>query len=50
MSYDSVHERYHADLANDLGNLVNRSVAMIVRYRDGAVPTAADGRRHRGRC
>jgi methionyl-tRNA synthetase len=40
VSYDSVHERYHADLANDLGNLVNRSVAMIDRYRAGTVPDA----------
>ena len=30
--------RYNADLANDLGNLVSRTVAMIHRYRDGRVP------------
>jgi methionyl-tRNA synthetase len=29
--------RYNADLANDLGNLLNRSVTMIRRYRDGVV-------------
>jgi methionyl-tRNA synthetase len=31
-------DRYTADLANDLGNLVNRAVSMIGRYRAGQVP------------
>jgi methionyl-tRNA synthetase len=31
-------ERYNADLANDLGNLVSRSLAMVGRYLDGIVP------------
>ncbi|MGH2354924.1 MAG: class I tRNA ligase family protein, partial [Chloroflexota bacterium] len=31
-------QRYNADLANDLGNLLNRTVSMIGRYFDGAVP------------
>jgi methionyl-tRNA synthetase len=30
--------RYNADLANDLGNLVSRTVAMLHRYCDGRVP------------
>ncbi len=30
--------RYNADLANDLGNLLNRSVSMIQKYRGGAIP------------
>jgi len=30
--------RYNADLANDLGNLVNRAVSMSARYADGALP------------
>jgi len=34
--------RYNDDLANDLGNLLNRVVAMIGRYRDGQVPQVAD--------
>jgi methionyl-tRNA synthetase len=34
-------ERYNADLANDLGNLVSRSLAMVGRYLDGAVPVLA---------
>jgi methionyl-tRNA synthetase len=28
-------DRYNADLANDLGNLLNRTVAMARKYRDG---------------
>lgn len=31
-------ERYTAELANDLGNLVNRSLSMLGRYRGGVVP------------
>ena len=30
--------RYQAELANGLGNLVNRSLSMIKRYRQGLVP------------
>ncbi len=30
--------RYTTDLANDLGNLLNRVVSMVSKYRDGAVP------------
>jgi methionyl-tRNA synthetase len=41
VGYGTMHDRYHAELANELGNLVSRSVAMIARYRDGAVPPAA---------
>jgi methionyl-tRNA synthetase len=35
--------RYRADLANDLGNLLNRTVSMIARYRDGLIPLARTG-------
>jgi methionyl-tRNA synthetase len=31
--------RYRAELANGLGNLVNRSLSMLKRYRNGVVPT-----------
>jgi methionyl-tRNA synthetase len=30
--------RYTPDLANNLGNLVNRTLSMIQKYRDGVVP------------
>ncbi len=34
--------RYAAELANGLGNLVNRSLSMLKRYRDGVVPARSD--------
>jgi len=34
--------RYHAELANGLGNLVNRSLSMLKRYRSGVVPSRSD--------
>ncbi|HET6764693.1 MAG TPA: methionine--tRNA ligase, partial [Longimicrobiaceae bacterium] len=34
-------ERYNADLANDLGNLANRVLSMVAKYRDGRVAPAA---------
>jgi methionyl-tRNA synthetase len=33
--------RYNTELANEYGNLANRTLAMIGRYRDGVVPAAA---------
>lgn len=33
-------QRVNADLANDLGNLVSRSLTMAVKYGDGRVPAA----------
>ena len=30
--------RYHNELGNDLGNLLNRTVTMLRRYRDGILP------------
>ncbi|HZS93481.1 MAG TPA: methionine--tRNA ligase [Chloroflexota bacterium] len=41
-SYDAFESRYNADLANDLGNLLNRVVSMVGRYRGGRVPAAVD--------
>jgi methionyl-tRNA synthetase len=34
--------RYQAELANGLGNLVNRSLSMIKRYREGLVPAGVN--------
>jgi methionyl-tRNA synthetase len=38
VSWDSFVRRYNADLANDFGNLVNRTVAMAGRYLGGERP------------
>ncbi|MGI8589018.1 MAG: methionine--tRNA ligase [Chloroflexia bacterium] len=38
-TYEKFEARYNSDLANDLGNLLNRTVSMIGRYRGGLVPT-----------
>ena len=35
ISYDTMIERYNSDLANTLGNLVNRTVAMVNKYFGG---------------
>ena len=34
--------RYGAELANGLGNLMNRSLSMLNRYRDGVVPEPSE--------
>jgi methionyl-tRNA synthetase len=41
-SEDNLVERLNSDLANDLGNFVSRSLAMIVKYRGGLVPKAGE--------
>ncbi len=38
VSWESFVRRYNADLANDFGNLVNRTVSMAGRYLDGVRP------------
>ena len=40
-SEEKVRLRRNGDLGNDLGNLVRRSLAMLVKYRDGRVPSVA---------
>jgi methionyl-tRNA synthetase len=43
VSWDSFVRRYNADLANDFGNLVNRTVSMANRYLDGERPAPSPG-------
>ena len=38
VSWESFRRRYNADLANDFGNLVNRTVSMVNRYLGGERP------------
>ncbi len=40
VSMAGVERRYETELANDLGNLASRTLKMVERYRDGAVPEA----------
>ena len=40
-------ERYNADLANDLGNLLSRVRALLGRHLDGVLPTPEQGDRDR---
>jgi methionyl-tRNA synthetase len=41
-TFDALVTRYNADLANGYGNLVSRTLAMIVKYFDGVVPGEPD--------
>ena len=41
-SHSSLISRINSDLANDLGNLLSRSTAMLGKYFDGVLPQAAD--------
>jgi methionyl-tRNA synthetase len=43
-SHDAIVARKNSDLANDLGNLFSRSLAMLQKYCDGKVPAAGNGR------
>ena len=40
VSIEGFAARYESELANDLGNLASRTIAMVHRYRDGVVPAA----------
>ncbi|MBE6754920.1 MAG: methionine--tRNA ligase [Ruminococcaceae bacterium] len=37
ITYETIIERYNSDLANTLGNLVNRTIAMTNKYFDGVI-------------
>jgi len=39
VSTEAFEQRYTSELANDFGNLASRTLAMVVRYRDGVVAT-----------
>jgi methionyl-tRNA synthetase len=41
-TWERFDERYTADLADGLGNLASRSLAMLVKYRDGVVPKSVE--------
>src|ERR1700736_2247446 len=38
VSTASFEQRYESELANELGNLASRTIAMVVRYCDGETP------------
>ena len=40
ISLEGFEGRYNSELANELGNLVSRSVSMIGKYREGSIPAA----------
>jgi methionyl-tRNA synthetase len=40
-TWERFDERYTADLADGLGNLASRTIAMLSKYRDGMVPRSA---------
>ncbi len=39
ITYENIIKRYNADLANTLGNLVSRTIAMTQKYFGGVIPT-----------
>ena len=42
ISWDKLTEKYNADLANGVGNTVNRVLVMIDKYFDGMIPSQED--------
>ncbi|MBR5516006.1 MAG: methionine--tRNA ligase [Clostridia bacterium] len=42
ITYENFIARYNSDLANNLGNLVNRTIAMTKKYFDGIVPARGE--------
>jgi methionyl-tRNA synthetase len=43
-SVDAVIQRFNSDLANDLGNLLSRTTAMITKYRSGHIPSPGEAK------
>ncbi len=42
ITYETIIERYNSDLANTIGNLVNRTIAMQNKYFDGVIQEPTD--------
>ncbi len=42
ITYQTIIARYNSELANTLGNLVNRTVAMVCKYFDGVIPAQGE--------
>lgn len=40
-SYEALENRYNADLANNLGNLLHRTTSMAIKYYEGKIPNPA---------
>ena len=43
ITYETMIERYNSDLANTIGNLVNRTIAMTNKYFDGEIQKPVEG-------
>jgi len=43
ITYENIISRYNSDLANTLGNLVNRTVSMVNKYFDGVIQPECAG-------
>jgi len=41
-SFTALKQRYNSELANDVGNLLNRSLSMLKKYRGGVLGTVAE--------
>ncbi|HEV2245360.1 MAG TPA: methionine--tRNA ligase, partial [Terriglobia bacterium] len=47
-SYNGLVQRYNSDLANGLGNLASRTLAMVLKYCGGTVPDFSDFKKKAG--
>ena len=42
ITFETIISRYNSELANTLGNLINRTVSMINKYFDGVIPEVSE--------